>query len=214
MQRPSQHLFFTVYRIERLIEVPGRTRVRDDVAWITQNDRPRWHVEVDVCARGDKRVISYGNSAYQNGIDSDPNSVTNGRGTHAGTTTGGADGDSGRDVYVATQNSVRTDDDGPEVPDVQAFPNPGRRRNIKSVAKTIVIQPHPIVDVGQDAVAARNTGIIGYFSQIEGEPEPRVSKIRRRERSHATFATVAVRVGSKYLPQPHVQSPIQASFSG
>lgn len=187
--------------VDRVVDVASGARSRDNVTRISQNYRHARHIEVDICARGNKCIMSNGYLSHNDGVCTNPNTIFEGGRTCTWSFAGGTDGDALPDIDVGPQNRLRTDDDSAKVPDIQSWADASGGRNIEAVFESVVMKHGSVVDVGEYPERLLPPGVEGDLAEVVGKAESGFVKVCGQKGAPCCLAAVAVDVGAQGLPK-------------
>ena len=186
--------------VEGAVDVADGAFAGDDLAGVAEDDGHGGHVEVDVGAGGDERVVADGDVADEDGVSADPDAVFQGGRAGARAAAGGADGDAVGDVDVGAQDRVGADDHSAEVADVEAGTDARGGRDVEAVAEAVVVIEDAVAEIGEDGEGAFAAAVMGGAAQIAGEAEAGFAQIGRPEGARAGLPAIAEEIGAQGLP--------------
>jgi len=115
--------------------------------------------------------VSDGYFSNDDSIRTDPDTVFEGGCAGARASAGSADGDSLRDVDIGAESCVGTNDDSPEVADIQPRSDVGCGRDIEAIPESAAVELKPVIEVGEDAQSFFSLAVEGDLAEIVGKTE-------------------------------------------
>lgn len=188
-----------LWDVEGAVDVADGAFAGDDFAGVAEDDGHGGHVEVDVGAGGDERVVADDDVADEDGMSADPDAVFEGGRAGARAPAGGADGDTLRDVDVGAEDRVRADDHSAEVADVQAWTNGGGGGDVEAVAEAVVVIEDAVVEIGEEGEGPFPAAVISGLAQIAGKPKTGFAQIGRPKGAPAGLPAIAEEIGAQGL---------------